>query len=771
MKLWCAAFALLMSATAAGAQALPFDMSPENPGHMTAPKSPAPGPKEPAAGATPEMPSMERQRRYLIPFRDLVLAGETVRRSWAIYLTPQEAASPAALQIAYQNAIVIAPEASYLRLSINGNRLIDTPISSPNSVARLNADLPAGTLRPGLNELVVEASQRHRTDCTIQSTYELWTQFDPTRTFLSFRDQGSRHWKSFEDIRAIGVDERGETSFSLIVPSLTQAVATAPVVRLAEALAILTDMPNQTFDLRETPGRPAGPGRASVIVGPAAEIQQVLPQLPAGASTSPVSAMIDDQRNGTSTFVVTGPNWQAVNSAIDELVRQLDRPADSRRASLATQAWHMPDVPIFFEAGRKRFSELGVPTQEFAGRLFKTDFSIGVPSDFYADSYGHVTLLLDAAYSEEVQPGSHIDVYVNDNIAATVPITATGGEILRHLPVNVTMRHFRPGDNKISIEAVLRTKADSVCAPGATASSSSRFVLFDSSELVMPNFARIGRTPNLGAVAGTGFPYSRAASPIPLVVDNAQPEILSSAVSLLARMSVAAGRPIPVDVTAAVATVTDRDAIFVGAISQIPATVLSQLGIADDSQTRWGEAVGTVRPNTEVTFDEWRGKLRGSGWRGQISALEDWLNRTFNLSGSSLRLIPGTDAPFSPPGNAALLVAQQSSPGGSGTWTLVAAPDANRLRSGTDTLTNQAVWRQLGGRITTIDAKDAKVSVQPAARVSFVETQPFSISNYRLVIANWLSANALFYSLVLALLSIVLGLATAGLLSSMGRRS
>lgn len=764
-----AAFAFFMSTAAAAAQPLPFDMSPEAPA-PTAPAKPA-DPSGPTTGSQAVLPGAENQRRYLIPFGELVLAGETARRSWAVYLTPQEAESPASMQVAFQNAIVVAPEASRLKLWINGTRLIDTPVSSPNSVAQLDAALPAGVLRPGFNEIVVEASLRHRTDCTIQSTYELWTQFDPTRTFLTFQGTGAGRWKSFEDIRAIGVDERGETSFNFVVPSLTQAVATAPVVRLAEALAILANMPNQAFDLRETLGRPAGPGQATVIVGPAAEIQHMVPNLPAGASTTPVSAMVEEPGRAFSTFVITGPNWQAVNSAIDELIKQVDRPAESRRTSLATQTWRMPDVPIFFDAGRKRFSELGVPTQEFSGRRFKTDFSVGVPSDFYADSYGHITLLLDAAYSEQVLPGSHIDVYVNDNIAATIPITAARGEILRHLPVNVTMRHFRPGDNKISIEADLRTQADSVCAPGATASTSSRFVLFDSSEMVMPAFARIGRTPNLAAIAGTGAPYSRSAGPVALVVDNAQPQVLSAAVSLMARLSAAAGRPIPIDVTAVPAAITDRDAVFVGAASQIPAAVLSQVGIADDSRTAWGEAVSSARSDTDVTFDQWRDKLRGSGWRGQVSALEDWLSRTFNLSGSSLRLIPRTDAPYSPAGNSTLLVAQQSSPGGSGTWTLVTAPDANKLRSGMDMLTNQAVWRQLGGRITTIDAKDAKVTVQAAARTAFVETLPFSISNYRLIIANWLSANALFYALVLALLSIVLGLATAGLLSSTGRRS
>ena len=58
----------------------------------------------------------------------------------------------------------------------------------------------------------------------------------------------------------------------------------------------------------------------------------------------------------------------------------------------------------------------------------------------------------------DVLPGSHIDIYVNGNIAATVPITTGGGDILRHLPISVTMRHFRPGLNMIAIEAVLLTR-------------------------------------------------------------------------------------------------------------------------------------------------------------------------------------------------------------------------------------------------------------------------------------------------------------------------
>lgn len=779
MKLWhaCTLLLPLIAAAPATAQA-PFDMSTETPASSTAqPPTTPPSPAVQPAGTQPSgaaaaTPSAGPHRRFLLPFANFVLSGEFSRRSWGVYLTPQEAASAAALTLAYRNAIVVAPEASRLRLSINGTRLVDAPVASAEKTTELAADIQPGLLHPGLNEITVEVEQRHRTDCTIQSTYELWAELDPARTFLTFQDAGAGRWKGIEDLRAIGVDDSGRTRFNLVVPSLRQSAATAPVVRLAEALAILADMPNQSFELRDAPeAGNAGPGRATVVMGPAAELDGLLSALPPGAETAPTVAVTDDPRTGPSTLVMTGPNWQAVGSAVNEIAAQFDLPVGSQRTSLSTQTWRMPDVPMFFGAGRAKLSALGVPTQEFSGRRLRVDFSVGIPSDFFADAYGDFELLLDAAYSEEVQPGSHIDIYVNDHIAATVPVTTDRGEILRHLPISVTMRHFRPGDNTIAIEAVLLTAADAVCTPGAAASPKSRFVLFDSSELVMPTFARIGRVPDLSALGGTSWPYSRATEPVPLIVDNAQPEALSAAVTLLARMSVAAGRSIPIDLTAATATVADRNAIFVAPISQVPPAVLAQVGVAPDNGSTWGAAITADKPSTDATFEEWRERLNGSGWRGQVSSFEEWLKRTFNLSGDTLRLLPARDVPFTPPPGAGLLVAQQLNPAGTGTWTMVTAPNAPMLRGGVETLTRREVWRQLAGRITTLDVSSDKVQAQPVARFTFWRTQPFSLANYRLILANWLSANTLSYSLLLTVMSILLGLATAALLSSLGRRS
>jgi len=712
----------------------------------------------------------EPTRRYIVPFSELVLAGEYARRSWSIYLTPEQAAAGASLNLGFQNSIVVAPEISHLRFTINGTQLVDAPIASPDKPSGLTAEVPAGLLHAGMNDVTVEAVQRHRTDCTIESTYELWTQLAPESTYLTFEGGDTSRWKRVEDIRAIGVNNTGATKFTLVVPAAEQVTATPVVIRLAQSLALMANMPNQSFTVSEAAVSRPSVGAANVVVGTATELASVLAALPPGAETVPTVGLVDDTNLGPSTLVVTGPTWQAVEAAVNDLGKQVDRPVGSQRSSLQTRLWRTPDVPMFFGAAQVKFADLGVNTLEFSGRRVRTDFAVGIPADFYATAYGQATILLDAAYSEEVLPGSHIDIYVNDNIAATVPITTSGGEILRHLPIKVTMRHFRPGENVIAVEAVLWTEADRLCAPGATALDNGRFVIFDSSEFVMPDFARIGRTPELASLGGTAFPYNRVEYPIPVILDRTQPESLSAATTLLARMAVAASRLIPVDTNASVASIADKDAIFLNTISQVSPAVLAQVGISDESRSSWGETVASVKPDTQVTFDQWRERLRGSGWRGQVSRFQEWMDRTFNVSTETFRLFRADEPAFAPGGNASLLVASNYSPSGTGSWTLISAPTVGALQEGMNELTSHKNWRQMAGHITTLNPATNGVSRIPTEEFEFIETVPFSLKNYRLIAANWLSSNALSYGLVLTVLSIALGLATAGLLGTFGRR-
>ncbi|MGO7675817.1 cellulose biosynthesis cyclic di-GMP-binding regulatory protein BcsB, partial [Rhizobium ruizarguesonis] len=76
-----------------------------------------------------------------------------------------------------------------------------------------------------------------------------------------------------------------------------------------------------------------------------------------------------------------------------------------------------PNAPLVFSDTNIALSQLVVKTTEFSGRRLRTSFNIAVPADFYANAYGEAKVLLDAAYTDNVLPCSHIDIYVNDNIA------------------------------------------------------------------------------------------------------------------------------------------------------------------------------------------------------------------------------------------------------------------------------------------------------------------------------------------------------------------
>jgi hypothetical protein len=769
-----AAIGLLALQGASAQQRAPFDMSgerPPAPPEQAGPPAAAPPAEGVAPASVPPAQPPAAALRHLLPTGNAVLAGENPQRSWSVYLTPEQAAGATEFGLGYQNSLVVAPEISRLRMTVNGNRLFDVAVASSDAVSRLSAPVPAGLLRAGFNDIKVETVQRHRTDCTIQSTYELWTQLDPASTVLRFADASVMRWTRTDDLRAIGVDVDGRTAVNLVVPAVEGMSAAASALRLAQGLALFADMPNLAVSVttRDAPAR--RPGTATVLMGTTSELSPLLSAMPAGAATGATAAFVDDPGYGPGTLVVTGPSWQAIDAAIDTMARPVDRDPAMQRTALATRNWRLPEPPMLFGERRLTFADLGIQTQEFSGRRFRTEFAFGVPSDFFASSYGEANILLDAAYSEEVLPGSHIDIYVNDNIAATMPITTAGGEILRHLPIKVTMRHFRPGANTIAIEAVLMTDADRVCAPGATALDKGRFVIFDTSEFAMPAFARIAQRPNLAALAGTAFPYGRATAPVPLIVDRGDAN-LSAAATLAGKLAAAAGRLIPLDLNVSPASVAGRDALFIAPISQLPQVALTQAGIAEASRVSWGDAPPPAEaggPTTEATFDQWRERLSGSGWRGQISTLEEWLNRTFDVSLESFRLLPSRNPEFTPGGDASLVVAQSAAPGGTGTWTLFTAPTAAALQDGMRAVGSAASWAGLGGYISSYNASNGKVTRIEPASVELVQSAQGSFANYRLIIANWLSANAVSYSLVLGALCILLGLATALMLRTLGR--
>lgn len=745
-------------------QSAPAQWSAQPPSPTAAPASTQPAP---AATAS----SIAQTRRYLLPFSDMRLNGEIEQRSWSVYLTADQAGRAAKLNVSYQNSIFVAPETSKLTITINDVVVAAETIASAEQPTERVFEIPAGLLRAGGNMVRFGTSQRHRTDCTIESTYELWTDVDPSKTYLSFDGTNDRRLGSLDDLRAIGVDGKGNTRFRIIAPALDQLGATDTLMRLSQGLALLAGMPNQSFTFSRQADGEIQPGEVAVFIGTTDELRTVIPNLSASGNSAAASFVDYPRSNGVSSLVLSGPNWPSIDGLVDSLVASLDGRSTQRLDTLSTESWRGMDTPLLFSDTVLDFSALGVNSQEFTGRLFRTSFTIGVPADFYANAYGEARILLDAAYTPDVLPGSHLDIFVNGNIASTVPITSEGGAILRHLPIKLTLRHFRPGVNTITVEAALRTAADASCAPGASSEERPRFAIFGTSQFHMPDFARIAQVPNVAATAGIGFPYFLGNDPVSLFLGRIDEPTLSAAATFTGKIASASHRVIPLNVTTSAARMADRNAIFVGGISEMPLNVLSQLKIDQDSRNSWSPDITpqTVTP-ASVSLQDWQQRADSNFLARQFEELSSWAKDNYDLSLSALRFAPPTDELYKPPKSAHLLVAQESDPTGQGTWTAVLAPDSTQLDEGMREVSSREEWEKMSGRIAIYSGAEEEMGNVPVSWFRFMPTQQLSFSNARLITANWLSDNIMSYALLLAAGSVLLGLATGGLLSLLGRR-
>ena len=763
-----------------------------------APESAKPAPPAPEAASAPI-----GALKPLLPAQRVTLEGESDSRSWAFYLTQDQAGAETSLDVAFQNALVVMPEASRLTVRVNGERVTEQPIASSDRMARISVPLRKGLLRPGQNTISFDAVQRHRIDCTLGSTYELWTRIDGAGTRLRFRgDAGQFRYRGIDDLPAIGGDEGGQTVINIVAPSASRAIAGSTILAVAQGVALRGRYGQVVVNVSERPPERLRPGSLTVVVGTSNELRELLGTLPEEAATRAFVGFAANSRLGPATLLVTGQGWPDIEATVAKVLTEpVSRPTNVNRTGMDTASWHMPDAPYVADARVLRFADLGIPTQESTGRRLRVRALMAMPGDFYANAYGEATLYLDGAYSEEVLPGqSRIEVFVNGNVAATVPLNTTNGGLFQQFPITVPLRHFRPGVNEIWVETVTLSRSDQACAPGATLPGRSRFALFDTTTFSIPDFAKIGVNPNLAAIAGTGFPYSIAPR-VALVMGRLDAANYGAAATLLARLAQRAARPLAVDPLANLSSVGDRPTLIVAAAGQLPTGLLPRVGIADSVRTTWpqrndavvvtadadGAAVfdavinrfqgrqttpedsGGGPATTNEVRDRWRTSLGGPFARYFI-AFDGWLQRTFDLSFAQWRAPSQTVSLYEPAEGADLIAAQATDPESRQVWTAFVARREEALEASVARIVTPGNWAAMGGKITAFRGSQ-ETHVVSADTTSFVATRPFSLGNMRLVLANWMSSNIGIFALSLLFACIGLGIGTALVLGRLGRRA
>ena len=86
----------------------------------------------------------------------------------------------------------------------------------------------------------------------------------------------------------------------------------------------------------------AEPGQMTALVGTAEEVAPFLERPPEGASSGPVAMFMRDGKTKSSVLVVSGPDWPAVQEAIEGITQPMDRPSNVPRDVIATGRWLLP---------------------------------------------------------------------------------------------------------------------------------------------------------------------------------------------------------------------------------------------------------------------------------------------------------------------------------------------------------------------------------------------------------------------------------------------
>src|SRR5690606_26490065 len=133
----------------------------------------------------------------------------------------------------------------------------------------------------------------------------------------------------------------------------------------------------------------------NLVIGTQQQVRETLSSA-YGAAVHALPASILPPRDGfRATIVVTGENETDIAQALTRLnmATQLRGSTAGLRSARALPGYRIEGVQ------RVKLRDLGLASQEFSGRLFRAEFNLIMPPDFYAADYGKATLDLAGGYA------------------------------------------------------------------------------------------------------------------------------------------------------------------------------------------------------------------------------------------------------------------------------------------------------------------------------------------------------------------------------------
>ncbi|MCM2311140.1 MAG: cellulose biosynthesis cyclic di-GMP-binding regulatory protein BcsB [Steroidobacteraceae bacterium] len=512
----------------------------------------------------------------------------------------------ATLHLEVTSSTAMLEKVSSLTVVLNGRSIAQLPYSPAQPSFAVDLLLPRDLLRTGYNDLRLRAVQHYTDRCERPESPELWSEVDLLRSHVRLEASLGRVAVAAGRIDAL-FDAKLWSPLPLTIvtagpPADDATLQVGAIAAQAVALhyrfhpiEVLHAEPRAaaapqtgTFPGLDTAGFAAGD---AILIGTRDELAPyVADSLAAQIGDSYLAVLPNDADPSRAIVLVSGSDDAGVLRAAQAfaLARGIPYPGS---AALSPSLVDTPELAPYSRVNgvypdtEFTFRELGLG--DSTTRDEPVHLEVNLPPDLFGRDDADVELRLNFAYSAGLRDDSSVEVLLNGLLSRPIRLTSPDGGSFSDYVVSIPLKSFRPGSNVISFVPVFRGLHEGECQQPIDA----RLTLHGDSRLVMPKAGHYTRLPDLARFAESLFPLTVMNDGGELAVrvlgDGSDP--VSAAWTLLAKFAQVNGYPLLAAQVTRGAPEPGRHEVLVGALSALPAAVLSgaPLQMTDPSIARY----------------------------------------------------------------------------------------------------------------------------------------------------------------------------------------
>lgn len=686
----------------------------------------------------------------------LELYGASPRISLDLPISSRLKINKAKLDVVYTNSISLIPR-SLLAISLDKSILGQMPLKadSPDNAVRLQ--LPVNDLTAGFHKIGFRAAQHYTNECEDSSAPELFSQINTRSSILELDavlrpiqpklDQldkiyDRRLWiDKYELNFYIPMNAQSDSSVQEAAAQVSQAIAGflqyIPVqvkINTPQEDSSIDPRPSYRFKGFSLPKINGLNNLDGVLVGTRAQLRPYISdKLYKKIVDGFIGIYQSDDDPDRTILVVSGDTSAQLLAAASALNLPGVAFPDSNHvlvSKLVMPTGYHTNQRVIDDPGWTSFANLGFDNETLQGRYPKpaeVNFWVGDKIYMLNPSAPYVSLDLHVAYGSGFDQKSGLNVFLNNQLIKTIPLTDPSGEQIFKYKIRLPTPSIQNGFNQIKLQpTVIGKDVGGKCRPMFY---DNLFVsVFADSRINLPHSSESMVLPDLGLFSRTGLPYTKKmnGSKIGVLLSDSSSSSLGPALTLISKLRQVSTKPL-LDLNF-FSDFNDagkyKSLLVVGDESALPVKLREEVPEFMSNQNWQSFDFGNTKAlDLKKGFWDWLKNPTGS-----VLSKSESSKHAF----ASLSLKQGI-------GDSTAMI-QYNSPSLKIPVTLLTAGTKSNLINGADELVNDTLWNKLSGAATLWNA-NAKVvaNVEPKSRLYYGDKPVLSTST--LVLSNhpWLS--------------------------------